>query len=167
VRFCSPTREGSTNSVEADLAGKPLKAPGDVAKEMLDESRQVLVFEEGDEPAAREVMKDLVHQLADEMLVSDPSLENLVVIENESSDLSWTRDIPVLTVTTIEEISLGRFVLDRSQCIVSLSREFLRRRASGAVTKATRFYTLVSKKSLQRVTKVHPVHKAIFLKDSA
>ena len=136
-----------------------------LVEKILDAPSQVLLYSPEREDEAREVMARVALQLAQEMSVSDPSLESLVIVDRPKYSDLWSQLLPA-HITTVAQIASGEEVLSRHQSIVSLAPEFARRYSlSVPLRRAPRFYLLASSwKSAMHFTKLESV---ITLEDAA
>lgn len=137
---------------------------GAVAAVMLETPRKVLVFDAAKEDFAHEVMEAVAAQLAKDISVSDPTLENLVVLDSET--LIWEEEVAGIQVIDLGDVTSGRFQLARSMCLVVFGNKFLRHRTLAPYAKATRFYAAVcaSAQTKFQVERIHPLREAVFLK---
>lgn len=134
-------------------------------EKMLASPRRVLVFEPEKEDFAHEIMESIVAHLAKDIAVSDPTLENLVVLDSET--LIWEEEVPGIQVADLGDVASGRIHLARSMCIAVFGNKFLRHRTLVPFVRSTRFYAAVCSSSSQtksQVERVHPLREAVFLK---
>lgn len=136
----------------------------EVAELMLTQPQKVLVYEADKEDFAHEVMEAVAAQLAKDISISDPTLENLVVLDSEK--LVWEEEVSGIKVIDLGDVTSGRFHLARSMCLVVFGNKFLRNRTLAPYAKATRFYAAVcaSAQTKFQVERIHPLREALFLK---
>lgn len=134
----------------------------DPVRELLEQPRRVLLFEATQEELARAVMQDVAIELAEQIAVSDPALDSLVIVDRQDHVIDWADLLPTVLVTTVQNLLDGVDKLRPSLCIVSLAPDFLRRSTlSDPVLAATRFYAMTS--TPNRVLKVHDLSNAVTL----
>ena len=138
----------------------------DIAVQMVAEPQHVLVYDHEQDQLAHEIMGNVASLLVESISLSNPSLDNLAVIDS-SHDLSpWAEAIPDhVDVWSLADLEEGRTVLDKHQCIVTFGPGILTHALVAPYTHATRFYAAVTRgvRTEQLVSLVHPLREAIQL----
>lgn len=108
-----------------------------VVGDILAEPQAVILYGRDSEEVVREVMHEVVLEMAAQIGVADPLLSSLMVVDSVSEIEKWP---PYIDVTTPAELEPTLF--HQSQSIVSLSPVFLRRPSLVAAARRGRTYAI-------------------------
>ncbi len=151
-----------TGPIDLVLSGTPVEI---AISEMLEDPRHVLVYEPEQEHTAHEVMEGVVAALVEEVQHSNPSLDNLIVLDS-SREQHWEEISPSLEVGSLQLLNEGEVHIDRTSLIVAFGNGFLRSSIlQPFATKATRFYAAVRSgaQTAAQVERVHAFERAVLL----
>ena len=137
-----------------------------VTEYMLSQSHAVLIYDPEAEDTAREIMERVATGLANRIMISDPTLESLVIFDSKSKKQHWNKIIPGVQLISIADIEQGNFVISRNQSIVALGHIFLSRKVCAPARHGINFFAAISNTAQARLhcEKVQPFSQAIYLK---
>lgn len=131
-------------------------------EEMVTQPRHVLLYSEGQEDMAHLAIQGVAKALVETILHSNPSLDNIVVLD--SSEDGWSEVSPALDVTVEDELLPG--FLHRSQSIIAFGSEFLHHSVVQPIARnATRFYAALQDgpEAEALIERVHPLREVVIL----